>query len=93
MNVTGKTAKAKANKKTTLKVGKVLDVDDAEGDVTYKKTSGNGKITINKTSGKVTVKKGLKKGKVYKVKVKVTAAGNDEYKSKSLTRTFKIKIK
>ena len=93
MTVNGKTAKVPYGKKKTLKVGKVLLVDDAEGTVTYAKQSGNKKITINKTTGKVTVKKGLKKGKIYKVKVKVTAAGNDEYKSKSLTRTFKIKIK
>ena len=47
---------------------------------------------INKTTGKVTVKKGLKKG-TYKVKVKVTAPGDSNYKKAVKQTTFKIRVK
>ena len=63
-----------------------------QGTRTYKKLSGNKKITINKKTGKVTVKKGLKKG-TYKVKIRVRAAGNATYKAGARTVTIKIKIK
>ena len=52
---------------------------------------GASKITVAKT-GKVTVKKGLKKG-TYKVKVKVTAAGNTNYRKATKKVTFRIKVK
>ncbi len=48
---------------------------------------------INAKTGKVTVKKGLKKG-IYKVKVKVTAAGDENYLPFAVrTVTFKVKVK
>lgn len=78
-------------KKQTIKAGKAIKVSKAAGKVTYKKVSGNKKITIS-SSGKITLKKKLKKG-TYKVKVKVTAAGNANYKSRSKTVTIKIKVK
>lgn len=43
-------------------------------------------------NGKITIKKGLKKG-TYKIKVKVTAAGNKSYKSAVKTVTVKIVVK
>ena len=47
-------------KSKTVKVSKVIKtVKAGAGKVTYKKTSGNKKITINKKTGKVTLKKGL----------------------------------
>ena len=59
-----KASKLKKNNQTfTIKT-------DATGDVTFKKVSGDKKITVAK-NGKVTVKKGLKKG-TYTLKVKVT---------------------
>ena len=68
-------------------------VKSGQGDKSYTKSSGNAKITISKTTGKVTVKKGLKKG-TYKVKVKVKAAGNDNYKASDLKAvTFKVRVK
>jgi hypothetical protein len=95
ITVATKTAKVKATKvkkaNQTLVVTKVLTVKKAQGKVTYVKKSGNKKITINKTTGKVTVKKGLKKG-TYKIKVAVKAAGNGNYKAKTVTKTFKIKV-
>lgn len=80
------------NKNQTLKVSKVLKVSKAEGTIRYAKKSGNKKITINKRTGKVTVKKGLRKG-TYKIKVKVTAAGNGNYKKGTKTVTVRIKVK
>jgi hypothetical protein len=91
MTVKAKTVKAKAKKKTIIKKAKAFTVKKAQGKVTFKKTSGNKKITVSK-AGNVTVKKGLKKGKTYKVKVKVKAAGNDNYKSAAKTVTLKVKV-
>ncbi|MBQ3292269.1 MAG: hypothetical protein IJH43_07830 [Mogibacterium sp.] len=91
----GKTIKIKKKtiKKKTLKYAakKAFTVSKAQGTVTYKKTKGNKKITVAK-NGKITVKKGLKKG-TYKIKVKVTAAGNDNYLAGSKTVTVTIKVK
>ncbi len=86
---------SKLKKKTqTLKVSKVITfTKKGQGTLSYKKSSGNKKITINKKTGKVTIKKGLKKG-TYKIKVKVRAAGNANYNASSWkTVTFKIKVK
>ena len=75
----------------TAYVSKVLTVSKKQGKVTYIKDSGNSKITINKKTGKVTVKKGLKKG-TFKVKVKVKAAGNVNYKALTKPATFTVKV-
>ena len=92
MKVKTKTVKAKAKKKTTIKKSKAFKIKDAKGKVTFKKVKGNKKIKINK-KGKITVKKGLKKGKTYKLKVKVYANGDLTYASAYKTVTVKIKIK
>ena len=92
IKVTAKTVKAKAKKKTVIKKEKAFTIKKAVGKVTFSKSSGDKKITISK-AGKITVKKGLKKGKTFKLKVKITAAGNDKYNKKTLTKTVKIKIK
>ena len=63
-----------------------------QGAKTYAKKSGNKKIVIDKKTGKVTVKKGLKKGK-YKVTVAVKAAGNGNYKAKTVKVAFYVKVK
>lgn len=88
LNVKARTAtvkfKAVKKKTQTLAVSKVMSFTNAgQGSKTYVKASGNKKITINKTTGKVTVNKGLKKG-TYKVKVKVQAAGNANYKKSAV---------
>ena len=80
--VKGKTVKAKASKKTTAKLTKVTSESGAVS--TFKKTSGNAKITVSK-SGKITVKKGLKKGKKYTAKVKATIGAS--------TKTVKVVVK
>ena len=92
-NVSVKRSKLK-KKSLKLAVTKVLTFNREAGDKkTYKKVSGNRKISINGATGNVTIKKGLKKG-TYKVKVKVKAAGNANYnESSSAIVTFKIKVK
>ncbi len=97
LKVSGKTATVKYSKlksaKQTLKASSVIKyTSKGQGIRTFTKVSGNSKITINKSTGKVTVKKGLKKG-TYKVKIKVKAAGNANYKAGTKTVTFTIKVK
>ena len=104
MNVKGRTAsvKYKALKKKAQKLGvsKVLRfVKKGQGAKTYtlSKAMKAGKsfkkyFSIAKKTGKVTVKKGLKKG-TYKVTVKVKAAGSKNYKAKTSTVTFSIRVR
>ncbi len=83
---------AKLKKKNqTVKRARAITVKNAQGAVTYKKAKGNKKITVAK-NGKITLKKGLKKG-TYKVKIKVTAAGNTRYAKATKTVTVTIKVK
>ena len=93
MTVKGKTIKVKASAgKTIIKKSKAFKIKDAKGTVTFKKIKGNKKITIS-SKGKVTVKKGLKKGKKYKVKVQARAEGTDKYLPKTKIVTLTIKVK
>ncbi|MCR5208561.1 MAG: hypothetical protein K6C14_08815, partial [Eubacterium sp.] len=95
LSAKGKTVKISykklKSKKRIIKRKKAITVKNAIGKVTFKKLKGNKKITVNK-SGRITVKKGLKKG-VYKIRIRVTARGNADYKKKSKTITVKIKVK
>ena len=94
-------------KSCVIKRSKAISIKNAKGPVTYqkvqvskknkknkyiKKAKYAKKIIVNKKTGKITVKKGLKKG-TYKLKVKVTAAGNSKYKPATKTVTVKLKIK
>ena len=47
---------------------------------------------MNKKTGRITVKKGVKKGK-YKLTINVTAAGNSEYEPKTVKVKTTIKVK
>ena len=78
-------------KNVSFAAKKAFTIKKAKGKVTYKKTAGSKKIIVSK-AGKITVKKGLKKGK-YPIKVKVTAAGNKTYKAKSKTVKLTITVK
>ncbi len=49
-------------------------------------------FSVNKKTGKIKVKKGLKKG-TYKLKIAVTASGNNSYKSKTDKVTVKIQVR
>jgi len=75
----------------SVKASKAFTVKGAKGKVSYKKASGNAKVTVS-SAGKLTVKAGLKKG-AYKVKVKVTAAGNANFKKLTKTTTVTVKVK
>ena len=86
------TLTASATKATTFTATKAFKITNAKGKVAYAKSSGDSKITVSKT-GTVTVKKGLKKGKTYSVKVKVTSAATTKYAAATQTVTLKIKIK
>ena len=93
MTVKAKKLKVKAKKKKTVfKKTKAFTVKKAPGKVTFKKVKGNKKIIVAK-NGKVTVKKGLKKNKTYKVKVKVTSAKTAKYAKITKTVTLTIKVK
>ena len=99
LKIKAKTAAVKlstinAKKSQTLAVTKVISFTmKGQGKMAYKKASGSKYITINKTTGKLTVKKGIAKG-TYKVKVKVRAAGNANYKvSAWKSVTLKITVR
>lgn len=96
LSVKGKTVVVKKSqlkkKSVSVKRARAIAVKKAVGKVSYKKLSGNKKIKINRKSGKMKVGKGLKKG-TYKVKVKVTAAGNSLYKKASKKVVVKIRVK
>jgi len=89
-----KSVKAKKVQKKKRTVSNAIVVSNAQGKVTYTKVKkgSSSKLTIGKKSGKITVKKGTKKG-TYKIRVKVKAAGNAYYKSKTKTVTVKIRVK
>ena len=80
------------NKAQSIVFKKAATVSKAQGKVTYKKVSGNKKITVNAKTGKIMLKKGLKKG-TYTIKVKVLAAGNTNYSKATKQVTIKIKVK
>lgn len=90
VNVSAKTLKKK--KKVTVKRSKAIAVSNVVGELVFKKTKGNKKITVA-NNGKITVKKGLKKGKKYKVRVKVLDSGNRNYKSGVKNVTVIVKVK
>ncbi|MCR5653305.1 MAG: Ig-like domain-containing protein [Ruminococcus sp.] len=85
--------KIKVSHKKKTVISKAIKIQNPKGTIVFKKKSGNKKISINKNTGKITVKKGLTKGKTYKVKVKVTDKGNKTYGGATKTITFSIKVK
>ena len=99
MTAKGKTVSVKYSKlkkkAQTVPVKKAFTISKPVGKVTYKVTKydkkAKKKITVS-SAGKVTVKKGLKKGK-YILKVKVTAAGskNRLKTTKNVTLTVRVK--
>ncbi len=68
---------------------------DAKGSVSYflvSSAASKKALKLNPKTGKITVKKNTKKG-TYKLKVKVTADGNQNYKSAGKTVTVTVKVK
>ena len=98
VSAAAKTIKVKALKKNKVTF-KPLKISKAQGKVTVAKvkkgTSAKiyGKITVNKSTGAVTFKKGTYKKGSYKIKLKVTAAGNDKYKAETISKVVKVKVK
>ncbi len=98
VSVKTKTVKAKKLKKKAQKV-KAITVKNNVGKVTYKLVKKGITKKIRKfvklnSKGVITIKKWKKAKKgTYKIKVKVTAAGNSSYNAKTITKTVKVKVK
>ena len=101
LNAKGKTATLKAKKlkkkAQSLTAAKAITVSGAQGTVTYKlagvtKSKFKKYFKVNTSTGKITVKKGLKKG-TYKVKVNVTAAGNNSHNAATRQVIVTVKVK
>lgn len=97
----GRTVKVSAAKlkrsKQTIKRTKAITIKDPQGPLTYRKVgvskkAYSGKFTVNARTGKITVARGVKKG-TYRLKVKVTAAGNAVYEPKTETVTVTIRVR
>ncbi|MBR3316011.1 MAG: hypothetical protein IKG18_17965 [Atopobiaceae bacterium] len=90
----GRTVKRATVKKNAVVVKRPMSVAKAQGKVTYARVAkGSSKyLTVNKKTGNVTVKRGAPK-KTLVIMIKVTSAGNDNYKAGSKTVTCKIAIK
>lgn len=93
----------KTVKKTALrkakKTIKPLTIKKAQGTVTVKKVKKGTsaqiykKITVSKKTGAIKLAKGKYKKGTYKIKLKITVAGNKTYDKLNKTVTVKIKIK
>ena len=101
MSVAAKSVKIKAaalkKKAQVIKRAKAISVKNAKGGVSYKLVGVNKSkykkfFKVNSKNGNITIKKKLKKG-TYKVKIKVTAAGNSNYKKMSKNVTVKVIVK
>ncbi len=82
--------KAKALKKKAQSFSLKAKVS-SKAKASFKKTGGNKKITVSKT-GKVTVKKGLKKGK-YPIRITVETPATDAFKAGSAKIKVTITVK
>lgn len=87
-----RSAKASKLKKKAVTLARPLTVKRAQGKLAYKKISGNKKITVNAKTGKLTLEKGLKKGK-YNVKIRITAKGNANYNAASKKIKVVVRVK
>ena len=90
---TKKVAYADLKRKSKKVSGAIVFTRAAKGKVTYERASGgsSSRLSVNKKTGKITVKKGTPRG-TYRIKVRVRAAGNASYKSRTRTVTVKIKV-
>ena len=95
MTVTTKIVNLKYSvlKRTQVVVGgaKVFVIRNNQGKVSFLKLSGSSHAVVNTKNGDLLVKKGTKKG-TYKIKVRVTAKGNKNYKAGSRTVTVTINV-
>ena len=101
VTASNKTRKAKTLKKKSVSF-KAVTVKKASGTVAYKRTgiscvrklakNARARIKVNSRTGKITLKKGLKKGK-YTLTIRVKAFGDDYYNSGTKTVNVKITVK
>ena len=95
-------------KKKTIKAKKLLKKKQTAKPLTIKNAKGTlevvkvkkgttakifKKITVNKKTGAITFKKGKYSKKTYKVKLKITAAGNASYNAKTINKVVKVVVK
>lgn len=92
MTVTVNRIYGKAKHTVTVPRNKAFNIKNAKGTLSFKKISGSKRFTINKKTGDIRIEQHLKKGKKYFMVVQVTAAGNRNYKSKSVKVELRIKI-
>ena len=85
------TVKYAKRKSRTVAASRAYTVTKNVGALSYKKTYGNKKILVS-SKGKITVKKGLKRGK-YKVCVQVKAKATTYYKAISKTVSVYVTVK
>lgn len=101
LKVTKKTKSIKAKAlRTRARAVKPLTISKAKGALTVKTTSvklGKKKISIKRfkftRTGKLAVKKGKYRKGTYKIKVRITAKGNLNYKAKTINKSVSIIIK
>jgi len=62
-----------------------------KGAVTYAKVSGSKYLTVGKKTGKITVAAKTPVG-IYTIKIKATAAGDGNFKAKSVTKSIKVRV-
>ena len=86
-----KTLKASGLKKKARSFKIKYTKSKGSGKVTFKKLSGNKKLTVT-IGGKVKVKKGTGKGK-YTIKVKLKVAAKGSFKAKTVKKTIKVIVK
>ena len=67
-----------------------MTIKGAKGKLTYDKLSKNNKVKVSKTNGKITLKRGLKKGK-YIIEIRVKAAGTNDFKA--VNKIIKVKVR
>lgn len=79
------------NQAQVVKRAKAYKIAGAQGAVTFAKV-GSSKLKVNGKTGAIKVPKKLRRG-VYPVKVRVTAAGNGNYKSAQKVLTVKVRVK
>lgn len=93
-----KSVKANLLIKSNLSV-KPITIKNAKGAVTVVKVKKGTdkkiykKITVKKKTGVITFKKGKYAKKTYKIKLKITAKGNSDYKSKTVNKVVKVRVK
>ena len=81
-----------SKKQQTIKMDKVFNINNIHGNLSFRKVAGNPKIKIGSKNGTLIVKKGIKRGP-YKVRVRVNAEGNRNFKPAHKTVVVRIVIK